>query len=801
MDYQTPLTQAPPLYADSPSSVHSPHSGGSNPVSPLEHKGSQLVLHGLNSRSCVTCRRRKVKCDKSNPCSNCTKAQTQCVFPAPGRAPRRPREGGKPVSERETMLLKRLRRLESVVEELSGHSPPGEPSAAQSTGSHAGSTKKPHNTGVLVVGMDEVGKRSSFSGSSRSAPADGGMGALRIDEGKSKYVAHPFWAAITDEVEEIRGIIEGDNFLSDEDGLHTSTTKDTATDTSHQGFIMGYSSSNVNLKCLHPLPSQISFYWQMYLENIDPLIKITHTPTMNKVIRAVQSKLDLLSAGTEALMFSIYFAVIISMSPEDVRKNLGDDRDQLLKKYRFATEQALARAGFLTTNEIVTVQALVLFLVCVRRQDDSPVIWSLTALAIRIAQSLGLHRDGTKFGLSPFDTEMRRRLWWQVCILDVRAAEDHGSEPSIVNYMFDTELPLSLDDIDLDPEAVEPFIPKPGLSEMTFCLIRYQICILLRKLNHFPLGTASCPKAKVALSTEQKEKLIKDTADLIEKEYLVHCQNASGLYWAASIIVRLITSKMSLQIYQPFAKPGSPNIMSQDLRDRLFMSSIEIMEYTHVLKAEQSIKQWRWLFQTYAQWYCFAYILGELGIRESSTVVDRAWHVVEKESEDLHGVLSNSKTNVLGDMISKLMFKAKRKREQNTNKAPGHNYLGIKSDYLKPPLSGPKPPPGEEEERAGNMFMSQLSSSVMPSPDPFLPNTYNPATPVGTNSVDLYAPQNMIVPLSEMPWLANNNDLPDVDMQGTDITIDFNWDGWNEIIQAGGEMKNVPMGGMGGTWW
>ncbi len=48
-----------------------------------------------------------------------------------------------------------------------------------------------------------------------------------------------------------------------------------------------------------------------------------------------------------------------------VRTNFGVEKAYLIKQYRFGVEQALARAGFLNTNEIVTVQAFVLFLVCV----------------------------------------------------------------------------------------------------------------------------------------------------------------------------------------------------------------------------------------------------------------------------------------------------------------------------------------------------------------------------------------------------------------------------------------------------
>lgn len=66
----------------------------------------------FNPRSCTTCRRRKVKCDKKQPCGNCTKAHIDCIFPAPGRAPRKPRK------PQDAELMDRLRKLEGVVQSL-----------------------------------------------------------------------------------------------------------------------------------------------------------------------------------------------------------------------------------------------------------------------------------------------------------------------------------------------------------------------------------------------------------------------------------------------------------------------------------------------------------------------------------------------------------------------------------------------------------------------------------------------------------------------------------------------------------
>jgi hypothetical protein len=163
---------------------------------------------GLNSRSCNTCRRRKVKCDKEQGgCGNCSKAHIQCVYPGPGRAPRKPKAGSvKAASERETELLKRLRRLEGVVEELSGQVEMETIRASVDTrGRDNDDCSSNNNNGIAVrvVGMDEGSNDAStrvnqaFSRRgvpSRSEEMDAEFGRLMLDEGKSRYVSNSFWA-------------------------------------------------------------------------------------------------------------------------------------------------------------------------------------------------------------------------------------------------------------------------------------------------------------------------------------------------------------------------------------------------------------------------------------------------------------------------------------------------------------------------------------------------------------------------------------------------------------------------------
>lgn len=78
-----------------------------------------IAEDGLRVWSCITCRRRKVRCDRRDPCSNCVKNQVECHFPVTGRLPRRrDPTAWKSPTEKQAELLDRLRRLESLVTEL-----------------------------------------------------------------------------------------------------------------------------------------------------------------------------------------------------------------------------------------------------------------------------------------------------------------------------------------------------------------------------------------------------------------------------------------------------------------------------------------------------------------------------------------------------------------------------------------------------------------------------------------------------------------------------------------------------------
>jgi len=338
----------------------------------------------------------------------------------------------------------------------------------------------------------------------------------------------------------------------------------------------------------------------------------------------------------------------------------------LLKRYRFALEQALAKTNLLRSLDFTSLTALTLYLVVVRRIDDTRFCWTTTGLAIRIAQGLGLHRDGTHFNLPPFETEMRRRVWWVICGIDMRSAEEMGTDLTIVNRTFDTEFPTNINDEDISPESTEMPPAREGLTDTSMALVRHEVIALSRRL--FALATAAgsvCPK-DTSSSMAERERMLVETYARVEANFLKYCDDENRpLIIMATLVARILMAKSSLIIYQPALFPGNGNDLSEAIKERLFISAVEIIEYSYKLNNDPQFKRWRWLFQTYTQWHAIAYILLEMCRRPWSPTLERAWG-------DLNRTLNNRQNFDLTKTadhlavwmpLRKLLLKARRHRE------------------------------------------------------------------------------------------------------------------------------------------
>ncbi|PKX89574.1 putative C6 transcription factor [Aspergillus novofumigatus IBT 16806] len=791
----------PPI--ESISSANQPLSSQSSSSNPFGYPKSPSVDHAANPgthtahdppsiRSCVTCRRRKVRCNKRSPCSNCVKAGIDCVFPPPGRAPRKSKR------PHDAELLSRLRRLEGVIEHLSGKKPgAAEPLSTVSSPSQQetgpaspqeGRQTTPQTQSVQAGKCPFVLDSDPQAAKPRNLEHE--FGRLVIDEGRSRYVSNRLWASLGDEIEELQDILDPS---SSEEEDHPSPESSSTLSTNHDGFLFGYYSLSHSLRGYHPPPPKIPVLWDIYLDNVAPLIPMFHKPTVRKLLTEAAQNPNLLDKNSEALVLSIYYVTIVSMSPVQCFSVLGDDRDTAVTRYRFAVEQALSRAGLLNTQSLMLLQAAVHFLIGVRREDDTKFVWTMTAVVLRLAQGIGLHRDGTNFGLKPFETEMRRRLWWHICLLDIRSAEEHGTDAQIHDRMYDTRLPLNINDNDITLDTQEPPEERVGFTEMTFFLVRCEITAALRRVS------SMCPTSLPHPENTQRPpdscaKLIQEVNKRIEERYIRHCDMNVPVQWVCATVARLILAKLWLMVHHPMTRqdPAASNLTIAS-RENLFVTSVEVAEFTRLLGQDQTTTKWSWLFVTNMQWHLIAFVLSELCVRPLSPLTDRAWQVVSSLYETW-GRTAKHRKGMLWRPLSRLMKRVAAVREQqqqqqgvqdtsdpsSAQSLSTPNHIGAWQNTVQPYLAGGVPQirdpsvPGSAQPANQPIAGPNPDTEIVPE---LFPNVSWPALP-DSQSMSAQGPFTTAAPIE----ISENFMGPTTASQDPAL-LQHNWEAWDQVMR------------------
>ncbi|KAK8064773.1 hypothetical protein PG994_007411 [Apiospora phragmitis] len=669
--------------------------------------------------SCTTCRSKKIKCNRVHPCSHCTKSGIECVFPARKRMER-------PRKTRNQELLNRISRLETIVGkvdvqslkdldiDISDINLSNTPDASTPTAEASPSVTRPgHST-------QTAGAHQASNQPHQNEPHTA-----------RRYVGGDFWMNLSHEVEGLKQALEQP---SDTDSGEESETESPESSMGQQnpqpfatqGLLVGCKSPDSS-GLIHPATAQILYLLSVFFDRVDPILKILHRPSILVMLPAGLPRLTL---AQEALAFSIYFASITSLSPEACQTNLGQDRATLLKTYQLAVERALGAADYLTNTDLECLQTLLLYVACLRVHNQSRASWALTALLLRLGQGAGLLRDGEGRGYSPFEVEMRRRIFWQIVVLDVRAAEDRGTEAMIATNMLNMRLPLNLNDDDFGPDSPGPLVERTGGSDITFALATAQsssIFLWLGQSQSQPLGSTPPQQTEDEMITH---------AQRLETKYITSADLSHYQSTMAAGLIRLINLKFWLALQYPINPPAQPASSSpsyplpvapipgdvalpstdgggdgessiatqlrqqQQQRERrwpkvsreaMLQTAVSVLELTQRNGQSPFAERFGWWSNTYVQWHPLAVCLAELCSQTRGPLVQRAWESVDVVYPLWAHVVADTRRGQLWRPIRKLYKKARAARAaavlQDEQESKWRQQTGFNDDV--PWMAGP----------------------------------------------------------------------------------------------------------------
>lgn len=347
-----------------------------------------------------------------------------------------------------------------------------------------------------------------------------------------------------------------------------------------------------------------------------------------------------------------------------------------------------------------------------RSHDSSQSCWALVGLAVRIAHALGLHRDGDGRVFSAFDAEMRRRLWWQIIVLDIRACEDRGSEPMILDGSFNTIMPHNLNDDDFDLTSRNLPSPRTGVTEMTFSLICMDVCHTIMKISFIPPF-----KERRILTFLQKEELVKACTTRIDSIYLAGSSPTDPSVWVVRTIGQILILRLWLVVQYPLHCVDSTSqhfAEGQSLR-----SAVAYLRLCELMQESDLTTGFSWLFDTYVPWHALAVALAELCSETKGHLVDQAWLIIDRGYEKWSERMADSEGGILWRPIRSLMRKARAARERDQELAPPQSdfsELALVSDNSGSSLDVQNPSIAANDSNSLDAFLNNLG--------PISPDTY-----------------------------------------------------------------------------
>lgn len=324
-------------------------------VSPHQASQTPRKLPTRKVLSCTSCRQRKIKCDKANPCDPCLESGLECIYPA--RRARAPRGHRDALKARDEELLSRIRHLESMLANKA-ETRFGTPTE--------GPLKAPATSVPDLLPLRSDGPVSDVG---RGVTVDDHYAAFVKQQGSSsRHLNSGFWSSLSNEFDSLRQLIEG--HVDDEDNVDEWGSPSTEGAYSSPDVVFYDNDRSSNEEPEHPPDAHSAVLFRVYFNNVDPVCKILHRPTVNTYFSDVAALFEPSNRrfkfrSLEAVTFAVYFAAVNSMSSEECLTYLGEDKENLSARYKRSTEFLLEQADFMNTLEITTLQALTIYIVSV----------------------------------------------------------------------------------------------------------------------------------------------------------------------------------------------------------------------------------------------------------------------------------------------------------------------------------------------------------------------------------------------------------------------------------------------------
>ncbi|GAA6024586.1 hypothetical protein JCM11491_000290 [Sporobolomyces phaffii] len=413
--------------------------------------------------SCLECRRLKLKCDRTVPCSSCRRRGCPEVCPdgvkkPPGRALE--------VQAELSLLAKRVEFLETLVTELGGEDriPPAlklkhafrkSSSSVRDVESQIATNTYGHGYGDEVESdegearMDEKDDDRDDGGETdEEARLVVGVGSLSIgDDEAGRYLGASAAPAY---------------YFDDEDELDDHDRDEVNSGNEGHPVIQLGPSRQKGMEevesyrtLLPPLERAKELAENYYAFLAFQFVPLSSSEFYDDYLPAAYTPND----PSPTKLGAVYIVLSLGTLFDPEKPSTFNEEAQ---RYFLRSQNVLAAAKALSHNTLATSQTLQLcgsFLLCQHDlQEGGETFFPLLGIASRLLVTQALHRDGALFGLSGTELNRRRRVFWELTTIERMQAFISGRPYMLQDRQFDTKYPENANDFDIAKWQLGTFI-------------------------------------------------------------------------------------------------------------------------------------------------------------------------------------------------------------------------------------------------------------------------------------------------------------------------------------------------------